>query len=151
MTTTILGKIRSDRRGAALVEFAIISPLLIAMLLGVVQVGLWIQAYNAVRNLVNDTTRFATVEYQRGNKISDEAIENRAAQIAVSGKYNLDAGLVIPKVTVKTAQVNGIKQRRLVISYQAPEFMPLASVVSPNISYGRDIYLYDKAAVVGST
>lgn len=149
--TTVLGKIRSDQRGAALVEFAIISPLLIAMLLGVVQVGLWIQAYNAVRNVVNDTTRFATVEYQRGNKISDEAIENRAAQIAVSGKYNLDAGLVIPKVTVKTAQVNGIKQRRLVISYQAPEFMPLASVVSPNISYGRDIYLYDKAAVAGSS
>lgn len=145
------GRLLSDQRGATLVEFAVIAPVLITMLLGVVQVGLWIQAYNSVRNTVNDTARFAMVEYQRGNKISDEAIENRASQIAVGAKYNLDAGLVIPAVTAKATQVNGIKQRRLVISYQAPEFMPLASVVSPNIQYGRDIYLYDKSAVVGGS
>jgi Flp pilus assembly protein TadG len=139
----------SDRRGATLVEFAVISPVLITMLLGVVQVGLWVQAYNSVRNVVNDTARFAMVEYQRGNKISDESIEDRASQIAAGNKYRLDPGLVIPDVTAKATQVSGIKQRRLVISYQAPEFMPLASVVSPNIQYGRDIYLYDKSAVVG--
>ncbi|MCT2558664.1 pilus assembly protein [Tsuneonella sp. YG55] len=143
-------KLKSDRRGATLVEFAVISPILITMLLGVVQVGAWIQAYNSVRNVVNDTARFAMVEYQRGNKISDESIQDRASEIAVSGKYQLDPSLVVPVVTAKTTQVNGIKQRRLVISYQAPEFMPLASVVSPKIQYGRDIYLYDKSAVAGT-
>ncbi|TCJ32287.1 TadE/TadG family type IV pilus assembly protein [Parafrankia sp. BMG5.11] len=143
--------LRSDRRGAALVEFALISPILITMLLGVVQIGTWVQAYNSVRNVVNDTTRFAMVEYQRGNKISDEAIADRASAIAVSGKYNLDAGLVIPAVTTKSTEVDGIKQRRLVISYKAPEFMPFVSALSPNIQYGRDIYLYDKSAVAGST
>lgn len=145
-----LRSLRTDDRGASLVEFALISPILIMMLVGVVQVGAWLQAYNAVRNTVNDVTRFAMVEYQRGNKISNEAIENRASEIAVTGKYNLDAGLVAPKVTTKTTQVNGVKQLRLVIDYQAPEFLPFGEVTSPKISYGRDIFLYDKSAVAGT-
>lgn len=150
MRANFFGRLRSDVAGATLLEFALLAPLLISMMIGVLQVGVWVQAYNAVRNIVNDTTRFAMVEYQRGNKISDEAIENRALELAGSGKYNLDESLFLPRVSTKSTEVNGIKQRKLAISYRAPEFMPLISTVAPNISYSRDLYLYDQSATVGA-
>jgi Flp pilus assembly pilin Flp len=150
MRANFLRRLRSDVTGATLLEFALLAPVLISMMIGVLQVGVWVQAYNAVRNIVNDTTRFAMVEYQRGNKISDEAIENRALELAGSGKYNLDESLFLPKVSTKSTEVNGIKQRKLAISYRAPEFMPLLSTVAPNISYSRDLYLYDQSATVGT-
>ncbi|ANY20686.1 TadE-like protein [Tsuneonella dongtanensis] len=150
MLIAIARKLHRDERAATLVEFALIAPVLITMMIGVLQVGTWVQSYNAVRNVVNDTTRFAMVEYQRGNKISDEAIEDRALEIAGSGKYNLDESLFVPDVTVKATEVAGIRQRRLVVTYTAPEFMPVIGTLAPAISYGRDIYLYDQSATVAS-
>jgi Flp pilus assembly protein TadG len=139
------GLVASDR-GATLVEFALIAPVLITMMIGVLQVGVWVQAYNGVRNVVNDTARFAMVEYQRGNKISDEAIQDRAIEIAASGKYNLDPSLVLPNVAARATQVNGVKQLNLRISYTAPKFVPFVEAAAPTILYARDLYLYDQAA-----
>jgi Flp pilus assembly protein TadG len=138
-----------DARGATLVEFALIAPVLITMLLGVIQVGSWVQGYNAVRNVVNETSRFATVEYLRGNKVSNEAIETRARQVAASAKYSLVEDSVNPTVSSKTTQVNGVRQMNLKIVYQAPTFVPFVGAVIPAIQYNRDIYVYDDKAVAG--
>jgi Flp pilus assembly protein TadG len=136
----------ANDRGATIVEFAVIAPVLITMMIGVLQVGAWVQAYNGVRNVVNDTARFAMVEYQRGNKVSDDAIEDRALEIATSGKYNLDPSLVLPTVSAKATQVSGVKQLNLQISYTAPDFLPIVQTVAPRIQYSRDLFLYDQSA-----
>jgi Flp pilus assembly protein TadG len=48
---TLLARIRRDRRGAVMVEFALIGPALLAMLFGVLQFGLGMQNYNALRSI----------------------------------------------------------------------------------------------------
>ncbi len=126
-----------------------IAPILVTMLLGVIQIGTWVQGYNAVRNVVNETSRFATVEFQRGNKISDEAIATRARQVAVSNKYALVEAALTPTVVRKTTQVSGVRQMNLKIVYQAPTFVPFVGEVIPAIQYNRDIYVYDDKAVAG--
>lgn len=148
--TRIFSRLKWDKTGTALVEFALVAPLLVTMLVGVVQVGVWVQSYNAMRNVVNDTTRFAMTEYQRGNKIDNEAIQDRASFLASGGKYNLGTGTFVPVVTTKATQVSGVKQLRLVATYDPPHFLPMPSVTAPQMTYGRDIYLYDQAAVAGT-
>lgn len=150
MCGRLLPALRRDRTGAALVEFALVAPILLTMLLGVVQVGTWVQSYNAVRNLVNDTARFTMVEYQRGNKINNDSIEDRAKFIAASDRYNLDETNVVPDATTKTTQVNGVKQLNLSITYVPPKFVPFVGAAAPAITYNRDIYLYDQSAIAGT-
>lgn len=84
-----LDRIGSDRRGSVLVEFALLAPVIIALLIGVVQVGLHVQNSNAVRNLASDGARMATVAYQRGNQLTAEQIGIMIRSEGVGGKYNL--------------------------------------------------------------
>ena len=49
------------RRGQALLEFALIVPLFVALVLGVVQYGLLAQATEIVTNLTRDGARFASI------------------------------------------------------------------------------------------
>lgn len=150
MAPRLFRALSRDRTGAALVEFALVAPVLLTMLLGVVQVGSWVQSYNAVRNLVNDTARFTMVEYQRGNKIDNDSVEDRAKFIAASSRYNLIEVNVVPDAVTKTTQVNGVKQLNLKVTYTPPKFVPFVSATAPAITYDRDIYLYDQSATVGS-
>lgn len=146
MVSAIFARLVRSTRGSALVEFAVIAPVLVSMLLGVVQVGMWVQNFNAVRNVTNDVARFAMVEYQRGNKINNDAIATRATLVAEGGKYAMTGGVLVPAVADRPTQVDGIKQVRLTVNYTPPEFIPFVDPGLLTISYARDIYLYDPNA-----
>ena len=63
-------RLARDKQGSVLVEFALLAPVLLTLMVGVVQVGLHVQNVNAVRNLAADGARAAMVEYQRGNLLT---------------------------------------------------------------------------------
>ena len=48
---------------------------MIVMMVGVFQVAVWMQNYNAVRSVVSDTVRFVTVEFQKKNQLTDAQID----------------------------------------------------------------------------
>jgi Flp pilus assembly protein TadG len=54
-------RLRSDRRGVGAVEFALIAPLFIMMIVGVAQMGILYYAHSALRNAVSEGARFATI------------------------------------------------------------------------------------------
>jgi Flp pilus assembly protein TadG len=56
-----------DQRGAVAIEFALIGPAFIALLLGVLQIGVALQSYNAIRNVSADIARDVTVPYPHDN------------------------------------------------------------------------------------
>ena len=62
-----------DERGATIVEFALLAPLILGLLLGVVQVSLSAQSYNAMRSIASDTARYAVVELQKENTTLNDA------------------------------------------------------------------------------
>ena len=44
-----LRRLRRDDRGAAIIEFALLAPVLLGLMLGVLQMGLQMQSFNALR------------------------------------------------------------------------------------------------------
>ncbi len=65
-------------RGQALIEFALILPLLILLLLGIFDFGRAVYAYNTVNNAAREGARLAIVDQTEGH------VQDLAAQRAVS-------------------------------------------------------------------
>jgi Flp pilus assembly protein TadG len=78
---------RRDARGAAVVEFALISTLLLPMLFGVVQYGLWFSDTLGLRSGVREGVRAGVVK----NFVSPGCTGNDMAQLACKTKKQIGA------------------------------------------------------------
>lgn len=136
-----LDRIGSDHRGSVLVEFALLAPVIIALLIGVVQVGLHVQNSNAVRNLASDGARMATVAYQRGNQLTAEQVGIMIRSEGVGGKYNLDTDRLEINVTQPTSRIGGVREMRIQITYDPPNFLSFAGVSALRLTYERPVFL----------
>ena len=76
-----LTRVRRDNSGSVVVEFAIIGPTMLAMMLGVFQIGIGMQNYNAMRSIAAETARHAIVNYQTGNKLSNSQLADHAKTV----------------------------------------------------------------------
>ena len=141
-TRSLLSRIRRDEKGASAIEFALLSPALILMMVGVLQVGIAFQNYNALRGLSSDVARYAMVQYQTGNEISNSQIETWAENHALGAPYLLDQTRVNAVVTTPdTQRVDGANEIQLVVSYQIESFLGFAGIEFPFITYTRPIFL----------
>ena len=55
----LLALLKCDRSGAATVEFGLLGPLVITMMLGVLQMGVAMWSYNSLRSVASETARYA--------------------------------------------------------------------------------------------
>lgn len=128
--------------GAATVEFALVAPLLITMVLGTIQFGMWMESYNALRSAADDTGRYVTVEYQKSNRISNFDIASAARNRAMAAPYFLDDGGVTTYVSDATTQsINGVTEKSLKIVYNMPTILAFANVPAFKMSYSRPIFV----------
>jgi Flp pilus assembly protein TadG len=91
------GRHKSGQRGASLVEFAILAPLLIMLLFGIVEFA-WIFAQNLdVRHGAREGARLAAVNFPAGVNNGDPRTDgNRAALIAETcGRMDLATGATV--------------------------------------------------------
>lgn len=131
-----------DRGGAATIEFAIIAPVMIVLLMGVFQVGVGMQAYNALRAISMDTARHAAVEYQLNKPLSNDAIVTWARARAVNPPYLLSEGnLLITTTAAATQRVAGASERTFTIRYTVPSFLSVIGFDSFYITYSRPIFV----------
>lgn len=132
----------ASSRGNTAVEFGIIGPFFILLILGVMQFGLIMQNYNAVRNLASDGARFAAVEYQKGTNSPTSAIETWMRARAVSGAYNLDTDLLTITVTqATTSSLTGLKQFDIAISYAATDYLWSVVGDTMNVSASKSVFV----------
>lgn len=136
-----LGAIRGDQRGAALVEFALLAPIIFTLLFGVVQVGLHMQNYNAIRNLAVDGARFAVVEYQQGNELSTTAIQAEIESRGFGPKYNLNSNLLAVQVTEPATRIAGLREMNIRITYDLPDFLAFVDTEALQLEYERPVFL----------
>ena len=102
-----LRRLTASERGASAVEFALLAPVFISLMLGVVEVGLYMQNYNAVRSLAGDAARFAAVEYQKNNVVTEEALEANIKAMGLAAPYSLmDSQLTVTVTEVSPAPVS---------------------------------------------
>jgi len=91
----IARKLRRNADGAAAVEFALVAPALILLIVGIAQLGVLFMANAGLHHAVGEGARFATI-YPRPN---DEQIRARIADT----RYGLDpASLSTPTITPGT-------------------------------------------------
>ncbi len=131
-----------DHGGAVAIEFAILGPMLITMMFGVLQVGIAMQAYNAMRSAAADVARFAVVERQKGNTISATSLTTQAGTIASATPYALlDANLTHNVVLVATPQVTGTTEYTLTYSYTVPSLLGVIDLAAIPLTYSRPIFV----------
>ncbi len=143
---SILSRLKNDGRGAAIVEFAILAPVLFAMVFGVIQVGIQMWSYNSLRSIVADTVRYTAVEYQKGNQITTAQIETKAVAIAVNSPYdfkidNLGTVQATPISSGDPDYISGLTGYRLTMSYTPPAVLDFTGITAPTISISRPIYV----------
>lgn len=90
-----------DERGASLVEFAVLAPLLLILVLGIVEFGWLFGQFNDVRHGAREGGRFAAVNGGPGVNATDIDIANRVCA-AMDG---LDAGMT--QITIQLGQFDG--------------------------------------------
>jgi Flp pilus assembly protein TadG len=142
--TRFFRQLRRNQRGATVVEFAILVPVIFGTFLGVLQVGLGMQAYNALRNVSADTSRYATIEYQKENEIAVGTIEAQAVTIATSSPYMLESARFTADVDpAATQRVDGAIELEIVTTYSVRSVMGFMGFNDIPITFTRPIFLLD--------
>lgn len=138
----VLKRILRNERGASVIEFALLAPVFIALMMGVVEVGLYMQNYNAVRSLGSDAARFAAVEYQKNNKISETTLEENIRSMAIASPYQLvDSRLTVEVDEVTPSPVDGARQFNLTLTYNLPDIVGGTSIDNIALNYSRQIFV----------
>ena len=131
-------RLRRDARGSAVVEFGLLAPVVIAMMLGVLQLGIAVQNYNAVRSVAGDVARHAMVQFTVGQPMTDQGMIDYATGIGEAAPYLLTSPTV--QVTdVASPQVANTIEKTLTITYQVPTVFGMLGVRGPHLSYSRPI------------
>jgi len=143
--SAFIKKLLLDCRASTLVEFAMLAPVFILLLIGMLQIGIQIQNYNAVRNLASDGARYAVVQYQKGIKNSTSSIETWIRARAISGQYSLNTDRLGVAVSqpLTGSQIAGTTEMDINVTYAAPNFVPQIAASALNLSYTRPVFLMD--------
>lgn len=130
------------RDGAATVEFALVAPLLITLVLGVIQAGMWMGTYNSMRSTLNDTGRYVTVQYQNVNRVSNADIASWTRTHATTAPYSLNPADVVVYVSdAPTQSISGVTEKTVKIVYDMPNVLQFAGMGDFQISYSRPVFV----------
>ena len=147
MRPNLLDRIRRNDRGAVAIEFALLAPAFFIMLFGVMQVAIAMQNYNALRNVSADVARYAMIQYQTGNELSNSQLESFAENHALGAPYLLDQARVNAIITTPNAanqRVTGATERRIIVTYQVESLLDFAGIDGPFLRYTRPVFLLDE-------
>jgi Flp pilus assembly pilin Flp len=142
MICAFVRRLRASRSGAAAVEFAMIAPFLITGMLGVFQVGIGMQNYNALRAVSAELGRFTVVNYQTGNRVTNTLIRLRGRAIASAAPYNLKIErLEVIVSNVATPRIAGTEEKTIELRYRVPTMLSVANVKDVPLNYTRTVVL----------
>ena len=131
--------------GAVTVEFALIGPLFIALMLGVMQIGIGMQNYNAMRSIASDTLRYSVVNYQTNNDLTNTQVRDFTRSIATNSPYGLDSTRLAVRVdSVATPRVIGTIEKTLTITYSVPTVLEIVGFTEFPITYSQSIFLMNE-------
>jgi Flp pilus assembly protein TadG len=124
-----------------MLEFALLSPLLIFLLVGTLQVGIMLQSYSALHHVTADVARHAMVQYATGNHLDDTELTLFARGKATAPPYMLTSTLVVTVTDTATPQIAGTTEKALTITYQIPSLLSSMGLNGPSITDARPLFL----------
>lgn len=134
--------LRNDDSGSAAIEFALIGPAFLGMFMGILQIGLGMQNYNALRSISADVSRYAVVNYQTSNRLSTAQLQTYANSIATAPPYGLTSSRFTSAVTTAgTQRVAGATEYTIQLTYQIPSLLQVIGIGEIPLSYSRPIFV----------
>lgn len=125
-----------------MVEFALVAPTLIALMLGVLGMGMGMQKYNAMRNVASDVARYAVVNYQTNNRLTTSQLSSYARTIAVQAPYYMENDQVTIAVTQPGAQrVADAVEYQISITYRISTLLSVIGIPDFDVTYSRPIFV----------
>ncbi len=138
----LIRRLARDRTASMAVEFALLAPVFFTMFIGLFQVSVYLQNYNAVRSLASDAVRVVTVEYQKNNTLSANQIESIMLGMAVNAPYLLDTDRIVIDVQQEgTSRVNGAIEFDIDITYAEEDWLPFVDLPDLTLRYSRPIFV----------
>lgn len=143
-----LGTLSSNCSGSVAVEFALIGPTMLAMLFGVLQFGIGMQNYNALRSISAEVARYAVIDAQDAAAHSDMTmrdsnteLEAYAREIAIVPPYGLQTERFTATVTSVPTRVENTSERTITLRYNVPSFLGMIGVDSIPVTYTRPVFI----------
>lgn len=140
MIRRLLG-LRKDGRGVAAIEFALMVPLLVAIIVGIAQMGKLYFAHSGLRNLVADAARFASIS----PRPSDSAIRSRIT----AGGFGLVTGnIATPQITycnAPCADGGGTEYATITVTYTLQLDYVFWRPAPTTLTETRRVYIYPAA------
>ena len=137
----VMHRLRRDRRGSTIIEFAILAPAIVTLFLGILQVGTWMQSYNALRSIAADTGRYTTVQYQKANYISNIAMASWARNRAIDG-YLFDGDDISTDVSdAANQQIVGVTEKTLTVTATYTSIMSIIGIEDQTVTFSRPIFV----------
>lgn len=117
---TILARLRRCAKGASAVEFALVAPIFLMMVLGMMEIGraLWIK--NTMQYAVEEAARYAII-----NTDATTAQVTSYAAGKVPGTWNVDSS----NFSTSTSTSGGVKYYTITGSY---DFVPMVTIIKMN-------------------
>lgn len=141
-TAPLIGRFRRSQSGAAIVEFALLAPVFLIMFMGVLQVGIYLQNYNAVQSLASDAARFVMIENQKNNNLTNEQVRSILLGLSTNSPYLLDTDrLVITVDRSGVSRVTGATEIDIEMRYTLSNFLPGLELPLSVISYSRSVWV----------
>lgn len=131
--------------GSVVTEFALLGPTFIAMMLGVLQIGVGMQNYNALRAIAADVSRYAVVDYQSkatAEQVTSEELATYARSIATKAPYGLkNTSLSVRVVSVLNSRVAGTVEKRVTLVYSVDSVLEIIGFEEFPITYSQPMFL----------
>ncbi len=139
---SFLCRIRRDQSGSAVIEFGLIGPAMLVMIFGVLQVGIGMQAYNAMRSAAADVSRYAAVQSQKSAVQTALTLDTYAETVIDSRKYGGAGGTTSATVVeIATPRVPGTREFTLRYSYSLGNVIGLSDLDGMNVTFTSPIFI----------
>ena len=93
-----LSLLRRKSRGQTLVEFALILPIFVLLLVGIFDFGRAIYAYNTISNAAREAVRVAIVVWPWGSYLGDEGVKH-GIRVKTSSYQRFHVNTLMTKAT----------------------------------------------------
>jgi Flp pilus assembly protein TadG len=136
-----LKRLRHDVSGSTIIEFAILAPAICTLFLGILQVGTWMQSYNALRSVAADTGRYTAVQYQKVNNIANIDMATWARNRAINAYLFRSADISTDVTDATNQQIVGVTEKTLTLNYKYKSYLSVIGVSDANVTFKRPIFV----------
>lgn len=133
-------RIRHDCAGSTIIEFAILAPAIVTLLLGIFQIGMFMQNYNALRSVAADTGRYVAIQYQKGVLLTNDQMGEWAHDRGVDA-YMFDDALNTVVEDAATQQIAGVTEKSLKLNYTRESILSIIGIDDQEVTFTRPIFV----------